>query len=257
MSSFEDLIQTVKALRAPDGCPWDKEQTFKTLTPYILEEAYELVDAIENGTMDDIKEELGDALLHVVMLSNMAEETHHFSVYDVADYENKKMIHRHPHVFGDTQVESVDDVWKNWEALKKEEKSDSESIMDTIPKNLPALLQASKLQKRASRVGFDWPDMTGPFEKIREEIGELESAYEKQDRENLEEEAGDVLFAIVNVLRKLKINPEEALRHTNQKFISRFKHMETSCAESNTELNELSLDEQEALWKNAKSEEKS
>jgi MazG family protein len=256
VSSFEDLIQTVKALRAPDGCPWDKEQTFKTLTPYILEEAYELVDAIENGTIDDMKEELGDALLHVVMLSNMAEEGGHFSVYDVADYENKKMIHRHPHVFGDTKVDSVDDVWKNWEALKKEEKEDSDSIMDTIPKTLPALLQASKLQKRASRVGFDWPDMTGPFDKIREEIQELETAHTNNDRKNLEEEAGDVLFAIVNVLRKLKINPEEALRHTNEKFKSRFKHMESSCKDANTELNTLSLDEQEALWVQAKQDEK-
>ena len=255
MSSFEDLIKTVKALRAPDGCPWDKEQTFKTLTPYILEEAYELVDAIENGTMNDIKEELGDALLHVVMLSNIAEEENHFSVYDVADYENKKMIHRHPHVFGDTKVESVDDVWKNWESLKKEEKADSASIMATIPKNLPALLQASKLQKRASRVGFDWPDMVGPFDKIKEEVAELEDAHKKQDRQNLEEEAGDVLFAIVNVLHKLKINPEEALRHTNQKFISRFKHMEKECSESKTDISTRSLDQQEELWQNAKQQE--
>lgn len=255
MSSFEDLIQTVKALRAPDGCPWDKEQTFKTLTPYILEEAYELVDAIENGSINDIKEELGDALLHVVMLSNIAEEKNHFSVYDVAEYENNKMIHRHPHVFGDTKVDSVDDVWKNWEVLKKEEKSDTSSIMDTIPKHLPALLQATKLQKRASRVGFDWPDMTGPFDKIKEEVAELETAYKNNDRCNLEEEAGDVLFAIVNVLRKLKINPEECLRHTNQKFISRFKHMENACTESHTELSSLSLEKQEELWQNAKSQE--
>ncbi len=252
MSSFEELIRIVRVLRGPDGCPWDKEQTLKTLTPYILEEAYELVDAIENGSLEDVKEELGDALLHVVMLSNISEETSTpFNIYDVADHVGKKMIHRHPHVFGNTKVNDIDDVWKNWETLKKQEKPLTLSAMDTIPKQLPALLQAHKIQKRAERLGFDWPDQTGAFEKLQEEIKEF-IEVEANNPTHKEEEAGDLLFALVNILRKDKINPEEALRKANQKFISRFKHMEKTAKERNEDFEALSLEEKEKLWQLAK-----
>ena len=253
MSSFEELIDIVKALRSPNGCPWDKEQTLKTLTPYILEEAYELVDAIENGSMNDVKEELGDALLHVVMLSNIAEEEKSFTVYDVADHVGKKMIHRHPHVFGDTKVSSVDDVWKNWEALKKLEKAPTLSAMDTIPKHFPALLQAHKIQKRASRLGFDWPDQTGALDKLQEEIQEFVNVP-KTDKVSLEDEAGDLLFTLVNILRKESINPEEALRKANQKFIARFNGMEKIATQNNVVFEALSLEEKETLWQQAKKE---
>lgn len=249
MSSFEELIGIVKTLRGPNGCPWDKEQTLQSLTPYILEEAYELVDAIESGSVKDIQEELGDALLHVVMLSNIAEEQQAFNVYDVADHVSKKMIHRHPHVFGDTKVDNVDDVWKNWETLKKEEKDPNLSAMATIPNHLPALLQAHKIQKRASRLGFDWPDQEGAFDKLKEEIQEF---LESQTNANKEEEAGDLLFSLVNILRKENINPEEALRKCNKKFIHRFDHMEKSAKAQNKSFEKLSLEEKEALWENAK-----
>jgi tetrapyrrole methylase family protein/MazG family protein len=252
VSSFEELIRIVRVLRGPNGCPWDKDQTLKTLTPYILEEAYELVDAIENGKLEDVKEELGDALLHVVMLSNIAEEeSTPFNVYDVAEHVGKKMIHRHPHVFGDTKVNSVDDVWKNWEALKKQEKAPTQSAMDTIPKHLPALLQSHKIQKRAERLGFDWPDQTGAFEKLQEEVKEyIEVA--PGNTSHKEEEAGDLLFALVNILRKDHINPEEALRKANQKFITRFKHMEKTAKETHQDFEALSLEEKEKLWQLAK-----
>jgi len=250
VSSFEKLIEIVKTLRGPNGCPWDKEQTLKTLTPYILEEAYELVDAIENGSLSDVKEELGDALLHVVMLSDIAADENAFTVDDVADHVGKKMIHRHPHVFGDTKVSSVDDVWKNWETLKKQEKEPSLSAMDTIPKHLPALLQSHKIQKRAERLGFDWPDTAGALEKFQEEVAEYSAAL--SDTAHKEEEAGDLLFALVNILRKDKINPEEALRKANQKFIARFRDMEKTAREQNQDFESLSLEEKEVLWQLAK-----
>lgn len=254
MNSIEQLIQIVKELRAPNGCPWDKEQTLKSVTPYILEEAYELVDAIENGSITDVKEELGDALLHVVMLSNIAEDDTLFNVYDVADHVGKKMIHRHPHVFGNTKVKDVDDVWKNWEELKKEEKPERDSVMDSIPKHFPALLQANKIQKRASRLGFDWTDISGPFEKMSEEIAELKEEYEKadSDKAHLEDEAGDVLFSICNILRHMKINPEEALRKSNEKFINRFKKVEKLSKLNKKSIAEMPESEMNAYWEKAK-----
>ena len=257
MSEIERLIQITRDLRAPDGCPWDKEQTFKSLTPYIIEEAYELVDGLEQENFDLIREELGDALLHVIMLSNMAEEKGLFSVYDVAKYEADKMIHRHPHVFGDKKADSVDDVWKHWEAQKQKEKKPDESAMDSIPKHFPALLQAYKVQKRASRLGFDWKTSEGMLKKLPEEIGEFIETIEKNEpEERVIDEAGDILFALVNVLRFYKVNPEEALRKSNQKFISRFKDMETSLKEKNKAFTDFDLEGLDVLWDAAKAKEK-
>lgn len=251
MGNFEKLIKIVKALRAPNGCPWDKEQTFKTLTPHIIEEAYELVDAIESDSFDHLKEELGDVLLHVVMLSNMAEEQSKFDIYDVAETVTKKMIHRHPHVFGNTTLKSVDDVWKNWEKIKQNENK-NKSIMASIPNQLPALLHAYKIQKKASRLGFDWPDFEGPIEKIKEEIDELEAEIKVNNIEKIKNEAGDLLFSLVNILRKCDINPEEALQSTNKTFKSRFQKMEESAKKNKQHFSELPLDQKEQLWNQAK-----
>ena len=242
-SSFESLIATVKKLREPDGCPWDIEQTFESLCPHVIEEAYELVDALQKNDMAELKEELGDVLLHVVMLANMAEEQNAFSVYDVAQTINEKMITRHPHVFGDAKVDSVDDVWTNWESIKKKERTTG--AMSTVPNALPALLQSQKIQKRASRLGFDWPDDEGPLEKIHEEIKEFQEATTPEHRE---EEAGDILFAVVNYLRKNNIKPEDALRKSNQKFMKRFTKMETLLENKNDTFQDKSIEELEALW---------
>jgi len=245
------LIQTVKYLRGPNGCAWDKEQTLESLTPHIIEEAYELVDAIESSKSSHIKEELGDALLHVVMLSCIAEEMGLFSLNDVAAYENEKMIRRHPHVFSNAEATTSDDVKKQWESIKKEENKHT-SAMASIPSKFPALLQAEKIQKRAAEHGFDWHDTEGPIEKIKEEIDELSIEIEKKDIKKIEEEAGDLLFSIVNLFRKLNIKPESALLSANKKFVSRFKKMEEASKKTTIPLSSLSLQELEKLWENAK-----
>ena len=256
MSEIERLIEIAKILRSPNGCPWDKEQTFKSLTPHIIEEAYELVDAIEKENFDMIREELGDALLHVVMLSNMAEESGIFSIYDVAKYESDKMIHRHPHVFGDKKAETVADVWKNWESQKDKEKPEQASVMDSIPQHFPALLQAFKIQKRASRLGFDWTDSKDMLKKLPEEINEfIEAKDNNESEERLIDEAGDILFALVNILRFHKINPEEALRKSNQKFIKRFKSMEKDIKNQNKSFFHFDLNDLDKLWNKAKKNE--
>jgi MazG family protein len=186
--NISTLIDIVKRLRAPNGCPWDREQTFQSLTPHIIEEAYELVDAIEKESFSDIKEELGDVLLHVVMLSELAAEKNEFSISDVARQVAEKMIRRHPHVFADTKVDSVADVWKNWDAIKKQEKNQN-NLIDAIPKNLPALMQAALIQKRVSRIGFDWADIQGPIDKIYEELNEVQQQIKenKNDKKRIEE----------------------------------------------------------------------
>ena len=252
MKSFDEFIEIIRRLRAPDGCPWDKEQTFKTLTPHIIEEAYEVVHAIQEDSYEDLKEELGDMLLHVVMLSNMAEEENIFSITDVIAHVSEKMINRHPHVFGDKTADTVDEVWKNWEEIKKQEKSGSP--LNSIPKHFPALMQAEKIQKKVARIGFDWPNVNGTIEKLEEEIHEVkqELLAPNTDREKLEEEVGDMLFALVNILRKMKLNPEEALSKANQKFIKRFNTAFSLSENNNQYFSELSLDEMNQLWEQAK-----
>jgi MazG family protein len=222
----------------------------QSITPHIIEEAYELVDAIESRDMTLIQEELGDVLLHVAMLSQMAEETKAFDMDDVATDVSDKMVRRHPHVFGDTKADTVDEVWKNWDAIKRTEKD--ESILNSIPRALPALLQAQKIQKKVSRVGFDWPDPKGAWDKVREEWAEFEEAVSKKEPEHMHEEAGDLLFSMVNGLRKHGIDCEEALRHCNKKFTARFEDMEQQAKDNNQDITKLSLEEQEALWLMAK-----
>jgi tetrapyrrole methylase family protein/MazG family protein len=252
MTGYQKLVDVVKALRGPDGCPWDKAQTFQSLTPYIVEEAYELVDAIERHDREAIREELGDMLLHVVMLGLMAQEQSWFTPDDIASGVAEKMVRRHPHVFGDTKVGSVDDVWANWEQIKKTEKEGS--VLASIPRHFPALLQAEKIQKRVSRLGFDWApaDTQGPAEKVTEELAELATAVSQNDSSQAEIEMGDVLFAAVNLGRKLKINAEESLRKSNQKFMRRFEWMEAEAMRQNQDLAALSPAAWETLWTHAK-----
>ena len=248
MKKVQELVDIVKKLRSPEGCPWDKEQTFQSLTPCIIEEAYELVDAIESEDFAHIKEELGDVLLHIVMLSNMAEEQEQFDYQAVAEDVGNKMIRRHPHVFGDAKADNVDEVWKNWEAIKKKEKQTA-SIMDKIPK-LPALLEAQKLQKKAKRAGFDWKNTEGAINKLHEELKEFTEACESKNLKEIEDEAGDVIFSVVNILRKLDINAEDVLRKSNKKFVKRFQKMEE--ISSTSDFNHLTFEEKVDLWAQAK-----
>ena len=247
MTSLNKLIKTVETLRSPEGCPWDKEQTFSSLIPCILEECYELVDAIEKKDTENIIEECGDVLLQIIMIATIATETQLFSLDTIADTVNTKMIRRHPHVFGDKKLDTSDEVLNQWEAIKKKEHS-STSIMDPLPQ-LPALQKAEKIQKRAAKQGFDWNTSQEAFEKVTEELAEFQTELTKSANHQLrEEEAGDLLFAIVNVLRKESINPETALRKANEKFIKRYQAME----KLNDEFGTLPLEEKEKLWKQAK-----
>lgn len=252
-SQIERLKQIVAQLRAPGGCPWDQKQTMQSITPHIIEEAYELVDAIQDQNNTDIQEELGDVLLHITMLCQMAAEKNEFNFEDVAKESADKMVRRHPHVFGDKTADTVEEVWENWDSIKEKEKEDKR-LFDNIPKSLPALLQAHKLQKKAARVGFDWPDMEGPIAKIKEELGEFEAELkqDKVDETRLHEEFGDLLFSIVNVGRKLGINAEESLRDCNLRFWDRFYLMEDKANAVHKPLDKLSLEEMDGFWEDAK-----
>jgi len=225
-------------------CPWDSQQTFETIAPYTIEESYEVMDAVERKNMPDLKNELGDLLFQVLFHSKMADENGAFDFEDVCDGLVQKMVSRHPHVFGDGEQ-------PDWDAIKAAErkKSGQGNTLDGVAKSLPALMRAEKLQKRAAKRGFDWPDMNGPVEKLREEIEEVSEAVKSQDQNQIEAEIGDLLFSVVNLSRKLNIEPEHALRSANGKFTRRFTYVEDN-AEPNLE--KLSLDEMETLWQAAK-----
>ena len=256
------------ALRTPvTGCPWDLEQSFATIAPYTIEEAYEVADAIERGDLDDLKDELGDLLLQVVFHAQMAREANAFDFNDVAAAISEKMLRRHPHVFGDAQVSAPEAVKAQWEVIKAEESreraerraskglaADNEWFLDAVPAALPALLGALKLQKKAARVGFDWAETDAVIGKIREELGEVEAelAGSPVDCDRLEDEIGDLLFAVANLARHLKVEPEAALRRTNAKFRRRFGHIEDSLRARGQSLEAASLDEMEAHWQAAK-----
>lgn len=247
-SGITNLLQVMRALRTPKtGCPWDLEQDFASIRHYTIEEAYEVVDAIERGDMADFKEELGDLLLQVVFHSQMADEENLFDFNDVANAIAEKMIRRHPHVFTDYQVAEGEDVHANWETIKEEEragKGRDDSILADVPHAFPALLRAFKLQKRAAKVGFDWPDAEPVYDKIDEEIAEVKAANTDAERE---EEIGDLLFVVTNLARHYGVDAEAALRAANQKFETRFRHMETNGLNETMDLNEM-----EALWQKAK-----
>ena len=296
---FERAVAIMDRLRAPGGCPWDREQTFDSIKPYTLEETYEVLEAIDNRDWPELAGELGDLLLQVLFYAEMAKEQASFSIDDVLDRLSTKLIHRHPHVFGDVQAETSAEVKRNWETLKAEERKSRQadaregdgaeakagataklnSVLASVSSAMPALLEASKLSSRAAQVGFDWPNVEGLFDKLREETVELRNELKEfpepgprpQGRgvagsgraivpealqARMEDEVGDLFFVLVNIARYLSIDPESALRKTNRKFKRRFQWMEARLQESGRSLEQASMDELEALWRQAKDEEK-
>jgi tetrapyrrole methylase family protein/MazG family protein len=251
-TSFESFAEIVAHLRAPDGCPWDKEQTHESLRKHLLEESYEAITAIDSGDFADMREEFGDLLLQIVLQSQIASEEQKFNVNEVIQGIHSKIVRRHPHVFGDLQLEGVQGVLANWEKLKEKErgeKKEGKGLLDGVPAALPALSQAQEYQDRAARVGFDWPEIDGVLDKIKEEIEEVKNA--ETDFE-LASEIGDLFFALVNVARWKNVDAESALRGTNLKFKKRFAHVEQGARRQGRELSSLTLDEMEALWQEAK-----
>jgi len=289
---FERAVQIMARLRAPGGCPWDREQTFDTIKPYTLEETYEVLEAIDNRDWPELTGELGDLLLQVLFYSQMANEEGHFSVDDVLDRLSNKLVDRHPHVFGEVKADTPAEVLRNWQALKGEEKKkrlaaggagnaenadDSQSVLSGVSSKMPALLEAYKLSSRAAHVGFDWPEIEGLFAKLQEETMELREELKvvpvkgpsgmgiagsgkpqvaPELRERLEDEVGDLFFVLVNIARYLSLDPESALRKTNRKFKRRFQWMEERLRASGRTPQQASMDELETLWQQAKQREK-
>ena len=256
MQEFDRLVEIVKRLRAPDGCPWDKKQTLYSLKDAIMEEAAELVDALDNKDIENIKEELGDVLLHVVFHSETASEEGLFNIEDVAKDINEKLIRRHPHVFKDEHYETAEEVKIRWDKIKEEENKNKKipaSVLDKVPRNLPSLLQAEKLQKKASKYGFDWDNAEQVFDKLQEELNELKEAYLEQDKEHISEELGDVIFVLSRLAYHLNISADESLRKVNNKFRLRFSYIEKALKNENKSLDDATIDEMEAKWQEAKS----
>lgn len=252
--ALDELILILKQLRGENGCPWDKVQTHESLKPCLIEETYEVIDAIEKKESNALKEELGDLLLQIVFHTNLAEEQGNFDMGDVIQAVCKKMIYRHPHVFSNAEANSVGDVLVTWEEMKRNEKSNETytQSMKRIPKGLPALMRSNKVQKKAANVGFDWENIQGAFDKIKEETEELIEIYDQQDMEKKQEEVGDLLFAVVNAARFLKVDSEDALNKTISKFINRFSHIEQASIAQKRELSEMTLEEMDTLWEEAK-----
>ena len=251
--TWDDLVEIMARLRM--GCPWDREQTHRTLVPYLIEETFEVVEAIEISHLDGLCEELGDLLLQVLFHAQLATEVGKFSIADVVDALSNKMVRRHPHVFGDAVIEDVDAQWRNWERLKALEKTGRErqSRLDGIPKHLGALQRGQRMQEKAARVGFDWPNVAGVLEKLSEELGELaEARRNPQDDPRVREELGDVFFTLVNLARALGIDAETATREANEKFYRRFAFMEAHAAADGKSISDLDTDELEELWQLAK-----
>ncbi len=253
--SIEDLRDIVRILREPGGCPWDVEQTHKSIRNGLLEEAYEVADAIDNSSNVDLCEELGDLLLQVVFCSQISAEDCTFTLDDVADGICKKLILRHPHVFGDVIAETSDKVLENWDAIKRDEKSQKTyyDTLESVPRAFPALMRATKVQKRASKAGFDWYNLNDAFSKIPEETEELKEAIEAGDKDKISEEYGDLLFAAVNVSRFLKVDAEQSLASATDKFIRRFKAVEDVVVKSGRDMQDLSLTELDEIWNSVKS----
>ena len=250
-NNLEELIEVVAKLRAPDGCPWDREQTHNSLRPNMLEEAYEAVDAIDENNIAHLREELGDVLLQVLLHSQIASENGDFDIEAVAKELKDKLIHRHPHVFGNKNVKNADEVIANWDKLKAEEKTERKSAMDGLSKSQPALVLAQKISKRAVKTGFEWPNEQSLYECFYSEIEEFKQAQKEQNKAHMEEEYGDILFAAVNLARWNKIDAEQALIKANKKFEKRFRKMEELAVKPMTE---YTFEEFDALWKQAKKE---
>ena len=248
----QDLVEIVKILRAPGGCPWDAEQTHESIRRNFLEEAYEAVEAIDEGSPEHLREELGDVLLQVALHARMEDEAGRFDMDGVADGICKKLIYRHPHVFGDVAVSGTGEVLQNWEALKRTEKGQATHTdsLDAVARSLPALWRAETVQKKAAKAGFDWPDASGAMDKLSEELAELKQAVAEDS--NVAEELGDLLFSCVNVARFVKCDPEEVLQQATEKFISRFRLVEQAAARSEKSMEDMDLEELDKLWENAK-----
>lgn len=252
MTQFNRLVEIMKRLRGADGCPWDKEQTSETLKPYLIEEAYEVIDAIDNNDDANLAEELGDVLLQVVFHAQIATEENRFTIEDVAQAIADKLVRRHPHVFGNIEAETADQVVQNWEAIKRQEKKEQvgqASALSGVPRHLPALLRAYQIQKKAARVGFDWDKTEEVIQKVEEEVQELQNAHTQQEKQ---EEFGDLLFSLVNLARFLQIDPEEALTQTIAKFQNRFTYIETELKKNGQTPQDATLAEMDTLWEKAK-----
>src|SRR6266496_2284430 len=255
---FERLVEIMDTLRGPNGCPWDKKQDFNSLKPMLVEEVYEVLEAIEHNDFEGLSEELGDLLLHVVFHAQLGKEAGQFDINTVIQKISDKLVRRHPHVFGNESASTPEEVIKNWEAIKAQEKAEKlknrtpeqRSLLEGIPSKLPAIHEAHQISSRAARVGFDWPDIEGIFDKLQEEVAELKEVISTGDdagrRERLEDEIGDMLFVIVNIARYLKIDSEAALKRSNRKFKSRFRYMESELAKQGKTLDQTSLEEMEA-----------
>ena len=255
---INDLLEIMRSLRAPGGCPWDAEQTHESIRKNLIEETYEVVEAIDKKDSDMLLEELGDLLMQVVFHAQMEEEKGVFNFDDVADGVCKKLIERHPHVFGEVEVSGVDDVLDNWDAIKRRKKGQKKGSepMLSVPRELPALMRAAKIQQKASAVGFDWPDVSGAYDKIIEETQELRKAVESGVQDDVIEELGDLLFSVVNVSRFLKCDAEEALTAASDKFINRFIRVEQLAKENGVDMEKASLEKLDKLWDIAKTHDK-
>ncbi|WP_163145144.1 nucleoside triphosphate pyrophosphohydrolase [Bacillus sp. 22-7] len=250
---FSKLRSIIAELRGPNGCPWDKKQTHESLKKYLIEEAYELIEAIDNEDTEHMTEELGDVLLQVMLHAQIGEDEGYFAIDDVIEGLSEKMVRRHPHVFGDAQAENEEDVLKNWQSIKQEEKGDNqESMMDSVPKSFPNLMRAAEIQKKAAKAGFDWKEVEPAWEKVKEEIAEFEKEAADFSTE-MEPEFGDILFALVNIARFYKIDAEDAVRKTNEKFIRRFKYVEERVMMSGRKFEDFTLEQLDEFWNEAKS----
>jgi len=249
LDSFSTLVEIIALLRSPEGCPWDRKQTHESLRKNLLEEAYEVLEAMDEANAAKLSEEFGDLLLQIVLHSQIAKDNGEFTVSDVIRKINQKLIHRHPHVFGDVKVNNAEEVTVNWEALKKQERKKEASMLDGVPADMPALAYSQAIQGRVARVGFDWQEDSGVLEKMAEEIGEFKAAGSQKQKE---EEFGDILFTLANFARRQGIDLESALRKSNRRFYKRFSTMEEFCRNRGLDLSKLTFNEQNELWEEAK-----
>ncbi|WP_321297144.1 nucleoside triphosphate pyrophosphohydrolase [Marinifilum fragile] len=250
LQAFERLLDIMDQLR--EGCPWDKKQTFESLRTLTIEETYELADSILKGDKQEIKKELGDILLHIVFYAKIGSETNDFDIADVCDGISEKLIYRHPHIFSDTKVADAKEVEENWEQLKLKEKGGNKSVLEGVPQSLPALVKANRIQDKVRGVGFDWDEKEQVWEKVKEEVSELESEIRKGDQDKMEQEFGDLFFSLINAARLYGVNPENALERTNQKFMKRFNYLESKTIKQGRNLKEMNLEEMDEIWEEAK-----
>ena len=253
---LDDFIRIIDVLRAPGGCPWDIKQTHESLKHNVVEEAWEVVDAIDEGSADHLREELGDLLMQVIFHAAIEKEKGGFTLDDVADEAVKKLVHRHPHVFASVKADTPEEVLANWDAIKRADRGQKSaaSVMDGIPKGLPGLMRSEKIQSKAAKYGFDWPDVSGAMDKLREEVGELQQGIDAGDIENIKEEIGDTLFSVVNTARFFKLDSEECMHAACAKFIRRFRYLEEGAAGLGLKLEDMTLGQMERIYQQARHE---